>query len=349
MVEDGCGEYYFPYCNIAGHLIQALIRLLPGMGAEAGIWVSAGGYNWRPEMAPGAAESPCLGFHSVTLCFLLSLAPVCFSDSETTVNSSRSKVCLVAHKPTMQTSSESGGAREAWGKSLVGPKVTREAVRAGSSRLEMLLSLLWGWGEVRAPRCLGCRPTTEGVRGIRVGDPKTWACVHASILDPQAHCTMRGEGVLAVSPAPWLRTALQGHREDCRAGGVPVSEGPCHPWAAYPGAAPCCFTGRTSACTTCSWEGPGKFPESLRLLSTTAIPSAGFSLAGLPGSSVTTLTHIGPGAAHAADFPLLSSGLLAVSFLTSWTLPRGWRCPVHPFSWLLGISSRIVPLLGFGV
>ena len=165
-----------------------------------------------------------------------------------------------------------------------------------------------------------------------MGDPKTWACVHASILDPQAHCTMRGEGVLAVSPAPWLRTALQGHREDCRAGGVPVSEGPCHPWAAYPGAAPCCFTGRTSACTTCSWEGPGKFLESLRLLSTTAIPSAGFSLAGLPGSSVMTLTHIGPGAAHTADFPLLSSGLLAVSFLTSWTLPRGWRCPVHPFS-----------------
>ena len=37
MVEDGCGEYYFPYCNIAGHLIHALIRLLPGMGAEAGI------------------------------------------------------------------------------------------------------------------------------------------------------------------------------------------------------------------------------------------------------------------------------------------------------------------------
>lgn len=57
-------------------------------------------------------------------------------------------------------------------------------------------------GEVKAPLCLGCRPTTEGVSGTRWGDPKTQACWHVCILDPQARCTRRGEGVSAVSPEP---------------------------------------------------------------------------------------------------------------------------------------------------
>lgn len=132
---------------------------------------------------------------------------------------------------------------------------------------------------------------------------------------------------------------------------VPVSEGPCHPWAAHPRAAPCCFTGWTSACTTCSWEGPGKFPESLRLLSTTAIPSAVFSLAGLPGSSVTTLTHIGPGASRAGRLSTFILRItccvfsdlldtpqgLAVScpplFLTPWHLLKN-RTP----AWLWGLA-----------
>ena len=145
MGEDGCREYYFPYCNIAGHLIHALIRLLPGMGAEAGTWASTRGCNWCPEMALEPAESPCLGFRSVTLGFLLTLAPVCCSDW-TTVNSSRSKVCLVAHEPTVQMSSGSGGGREAWGKSLVGPKVTCEAVRARAPAWRCCC-FCSGWGE----------------------------------------------------------------------------------------------------------------------------------------------------------------------------------------------------------
>lgn len=35
--------------------------------------------------------------------------------------------------------------------------------------------------------------------GTRWGDPKTQACWHVCILDPQARCTRRGEGVSAVS------------------------------------------------------------------------------------------------------------------------------------------------------
>ena len=58
-----------------------------------------------------------------------------------------------------------------------------------------------GGGKVKAP-VFGLRPTTEGVSGTRVGDPKTQAFLHMCILDPQACCTRRGEGVSAVSPEP---------------------------------------------------------------------------------------------------------------------------------------------------